>query len=256
MPISSEMVASLQPGRERNRISLGKKLLVAWGGGLLWEVGLIITVAVLLSWLLSGVAFFSNPSDITGMQLLLIGMGLLTMVASTSLTGFFLSGGWRGMIGGLLAGVVGVVGFPAIYWSLGKLSVLLDRIGLLREVITSQPPEFGFSILVALSAAVVIVTVVMSVEALSCRLLGLGVGVVVGLGLSLISSLILGNRVGSNDLSSFIPIPPLVWVSAVYFPALFAGQGGWRGFLIWVLHVLVAFGLMFVVIPVTVSLFG
>jgi len=216
---------------------LGKKLLVAWGCSVIWELGSLLAVFIWVRYAFSGFLFGEAPPG-SLLLLLALGLGLMGVAPGAVLLGFSLTRSWRrGVTTGFLAFLAAVIGLG---------------LGWLGWSVTDQ-----LLLVPAISAATVIMTVILtSAEAFPNRYLGLGMGLTVGPGLSLITSLILKRVFGDIDLSPYLQIPPLVWVSAVYFPELVAGRSGWKGFLVWALLILATFGLPFVVVPVLARLFG
>lgn len=232
-----------------------KKLLVAWGCGLTWGWGIFLTFTVYIAWALSGVPF-GEPDPLTALQGFVLGLGLILTLASPVFMGAFLARSWRrGLSSGLVALLMVVIGLPAFYWVLE----LLSTIRLLSDVLM----DYSFSIIVGIPVAVAVTTVfLMSTRAFLRRYWGASLGLAIGLGLSIVSGLVLSRSMSILtgdviDLSITLTwqIPPLVWVSAVYFLELMAGRSGWKGFIVWALLILAAFGLPFIVIPVLEPVF-
>lgn len=224
----------LQPNKAQNLTTLTKKLLVTWICGLIWGAGSSLFILTLLGWLLSGIATFSNRSAITSWQAFAMGLGLAALVVCPTLVGFYLTKSRRGLISGLLGGIVGTIGIP----------------GLLM---------FGQALGLGLTAAVIATVILMGTGVSPRRVWGLFLGLVVGLALSVTGGL-LGRVSFTEDDSIGLSIvwlaSPLIWMSAVYFPELLAGRNGWKGVVVWVLLVLASFVSPFVVYNLLSYVFG
>lgn len=241
MSASSEIVPPSLGGGP-NQIALTKKLLVAWGCGLLYGWGVFLPVVFIMAAVVAAVGSFGSFDASNWISLFAV-LGLGTMFPGLMLLGAYVTRSWRrGITSGLAALLASVIGLLTgwvlasflPYWALEEWTRVAGDILL--------APGMGGG------AAIATITL-MSGKALPHR--GLGFGLVIGLVLSVGSGLVLGGNLLAQDNSFHFlwQIPPLVWVSAVYVPELKVGRSGLMGFVVWLLLILITFGLPFVVVP-------
>lgn len=235
-------MSSLESKSEHSTTSLIRKLFVTWGCGLLFGWGLYLPAFFIIG--LAGAAATSFGAFNAGSWIILAGvLGLVTLSIGPILLGTFLAHSWlRGFRNGLVALFAGVFVFVVEYMLL--VAIPSD----VRQLVLFSGLSAGILGIHAL--AIILTVLVLSANSATHNLPGLGVGMVIGLGFSFV----IGLTLDKNTLHILWETPPLIWVSIVYFPELMARRSGWKGFVIWVLLVLITFGLAFVVAPLFPSL--
>jgi len=242
------------PDKEYTPPTLANILLIAWGCSMLWGGGLAFSGWAFYAamwggwWSSEGGPVWKTPIVIT------LILGLAATLSSPILLGGIITRNWkRGIKVGLGSLLAGIVTFLAVWignnifyewahsWSgYFNYSPLLER-------------AIGFSslLLISLTACSTIVTLTLLTKTHQYRTTELIVGVVVGIGISMINGMMLGTSLlrGDNIFHFIWQIPPLVWISVIYFTELLRGRSKWTDFLVWVFLVLISFGLPFVVVP-------
>lgn len=249
--------AAAPPVRGGDLGGLIKELLVAWGCSLTWGGGIFFTIGAFLAWAFSGFPF-SEPQPLTTLQGVVLGAGLILTLSSPVFMGAFLARSWRrGITSGLSALLVGT-----ILLITSSLIISLPGNVIWDFFAENVAAELYFSTATGITAVMVITPLILMLMSTWVppirRVDGLGLGLIMGLGFSVASGFVLGRNLfaGDNVFHFIWQVPPLVWVSAVYFPELMAGRSGWKGFLVWALLILASFGLPFIVIPVLERVFG
>jgi hypothetical protein len=150
--------------------------------------------------------------------------------------GLLLSPGRRGAT----AGLVTVFAIPII-WSLA---------GIIYRT-------FGFrenQLFIGLIAATVVILLEIMTGDVGGRveIVGLGIGLAVALFLLFVNTSLVGSFIytGNDELLLFSLYPPnaLVWLSALFFPEWVSGKVGRGGIIIWIVLILVVFGLSFTLV--------
>jgi hypothetical protein len=226
-------------------LSLRPLLLIAWICALLWGTGFFLIAAGVVGAVVvaalgmgsSSTPFFSWPC-IAGPALVL---------AAPIFLGHRLNYGPRGIISGLL-------GLPAAiggYLLLSALVSLAFKVLGLRSMSGLSPSSFVSLVIASTAAAAVCILVLVNTEIRLSNKKGLALGVGIGLILSVIDGLVLGRGLllGNNALHLLWQIPPLVWTSAVYFSEPSDSASRLREFPAWLILILVALVLPFIVVP-------
>ncbi len=248
----------IAPDKKRPLPALANKLFITWACSILWGVGLFFStwafyVAIWGGWWSSdGGPVWETPTVI-GLIL-----GLIATFFSPILLGAIIGHNWNtGIKAGLGSLLAGILTFLAVWignntfyeWAHGwsgyfKYSLLLE-----------YAIDFNSLLLISLTAFSTIVTLVLLTKTHRYRALELIAGVVISIVLSMIS-VMLGKNLprGDNMFHLIWQIPPLVWISVIYFPELVAGRSKWTDFLVWVFLVLISFVLPFVVVPLFPSI--
>lgn len=225
---------------------LTSTLLAAWVFGLFYGLGLFLAILAVLSLAGLAVATFGSFSA-NGWILLVSVMGLLAILVGPALMGRYLTRSWRrGLSIGLLSVAAGMVSLVIAYVAAGPMD----------KMISSNPGAF-LAVLVALSAAVAGATVVIrATESVARSWGGLALGILVGLGLAVFHSLVIAPRIlqGDNTLHMTWQVPPIVWVSVVYFSQRADRSVRWRVLPVWALLELLSLALPFVSFPLLEAL--
>ena len=225
----------IAPDKEHSLRTLANILLIAWGWSILWGGGVFFSAWAIVTSLL-----FGPPWEIW-MVITLI-LGLVAPIASPIFLGVIITRNWqRGSKAGLGSLLAGVLSFLTVWIG----------IGVFYEWTSSWPLYFFYSLIISLTACSTIVTFLWLTKTHQYRILDLIAGIVIGIGLTMIHGMMLdASFFASDNMFHLIwQIPPLVWISVVYFPELLAGRSRWTDFVVWALLVLVSFGLPFVVVP-------
>lgn len=232
---------SLESSKTTESTSLVKKLLVTWFCGLLFGWAVFLTIYFLAGFVGAAAASFGS-FNASGWIWLTLCLGLLAMLLGPILLGVFMLHDWRkGAKSAFLGLVMGAIGL-FIFWEASSF---------LEELFSSNL-ELFYSLLVAVPSVIIVITIVLRNEGIKHpRLLGLVSGVIIGIGLSIACGLLYRYILlaGNNVFHLLWLTPPLVWVSAIYFPVLFANGTRWRGLISWALLILITFGLPFVIVP-------
>jgi len=225
---------------------LTSKLLAAWLFGLLYGIGLFLPILAVITLAGAGAATFGSFSA-TGWILFAGVGGLLSVAIGPVLMGRYMTRQWRGGLAtGLLAVIAGVLGLVTVYLASGRFD----------KIIASSPGSF-FSMLVALSAAAAIATIIVRARAPQNQSwAGLGVGLLIGLALAAVYSLVVAPRIlqGDNTLHMVWQVPTVVWVSAAYFSHWNHRAQWWKVLPVWGALQLISFGLPFLFVPVLKAL--
>jgi len=222
------------------------RLLAAWLFGLLYGIGLFLPILALIG--LSVAAVVNLGSLPARGWILLAGiLALLSVSIGPALMSRTMTRSWRRALPtALLAVAAGVTALVALYWASGPLD----------ELISSNLALF-LAVLVALSAAAAIATIVVRAGPSQARAWGrLGLGLLVGLGLAVVHSLLIAPRVlqGDNTLQMTWQVPPMVWVSAVFFSQRTDRRYPWRGLFVWAALEFVSFAMPFFSVPLLKAL--
>lgn len=217
----TEKPSPVKVSSERETIGLIKKLLAAWGCGLLFGGGMLLGLVVILVPGIVAAATFGmvdyGPDPImTGVAFVSLGMVLIASI----LVGLSLKRNW--------------------FWGIFGSGLAILAAGITGWVMYQQSDELMlFEGIPAVAASITIGTIVLTNEkAFSIRrVIGLLIGLVIGVSITIMSATLLGRSslaVGSG-FHLVWQIPPSVWVSAVYFPELAMKRGGWTGLMAWML---------------------
>lgn len=221
-------------------LALATKLFLTWICSLLWGLGVFLSALAFMAATVAGlINYFGPPTWNTQSTYMLIA-GFVATFFSPFFLGTFLAHSWRkGFTSGLFALFMAAAGFFLFY-------VLA---GFLYDTFSVHVDVF-YSFLSAFPAALAIITILLW-NRFPHSQLGIALGLIIGLGITLVDGMTLGqNLLVSNNIFHLLwQVPPLIWVSIVYFPELLAGRSGWKGFLMWGLLVLITFGLPYVVVP-------
>lgn len=228
-------------------VGLTYRLLAAWLFGLLYGIGLFLPILAVVSLIGAAAATFGSFSA-SGWILLAGILGLLSVSIGPALMSRYLTRSWRRALPiALLAVVAGVIAFVALYLASAPI----------EEMISSTNPWLFLAVLVALSAAAAIATIVIRARASPDRAWGgLGVGLLLGLGLAVVHSSLIAPQIlqGDNTLHMTWQVPPIVWVSAVFFSQWPDRPHRWRALPVWALLALVSFAMPFFSFPLLQAL--
>ena len=203
------------------------RLLAAWLFGLLYGIGLFLPILALIG---LSVAAVVNLGSLPASGWILFGgiLALLSVSIGPALMSRIMTRSWRRALPtALLADAAGVTALVAFYWAWGVVPI--------DEIISSDPGSF-LAVLVALSAAAAIATIVMRAGRSQDRdWSGLGIGLMLGLGLALAHSLLVAPRIlqGDNALHITWQVPPTMWVSVVFFSRRSGRPYPRRGLFVW-----------------------
>lgn len=225
---------------------LTSKLLAAWLFGLLYGIGLFLPIVAVASLIGAAAATFGGfPA--TGWILLAGILGLLSVSIGPGLMSRYLTRSWRrGLSTGLLSVIAGVVALVIFYLAAGPMD----------ELISSNLAAF-LAVLVALSAAAAIATIVMRAGPSQDRAWGgLGIGLLLGLGLAVVHSLLIAPRIlqGDNTVHIAWQVPSMVWVSIVFFSQRTDRRRPWTGLFVWAALEFVSFAMPFFSVPLLKAL--
>ena len=234
-----------QMSKNQDSLTVARKLLIAWGCGLLWESGLLVTLIAFLGWALSGIATFSSHSPITAGQALGMVSGLLASIAGPILMSLALLRPKRHAIrNGILSVVISWLGLWIGWIAAGEFNSWVGSgsslvVGEQRLVLQQVSDSLNILLPLILGATGAITVILLpSVRVSPTRhLLGLSVGLIIGLLFFSISWFVLGMSL----------ITPFIWVNAIYFLGMIAGRSRGDGTLLWILFLLVTFGLSSVI---------
>ena len=245
----------IAPDKERTPFPLTKTLFITWGCSILFGGGIFFTILAFIFAMVVGLLSFFGPPVWEASMIITAILGLATAFAGPILLERIITHNWRrGIQAGLGSILAGILAFLVAWAGLGVLSdwvsswpghpPLLERV------------ELYLVLLISITSCAAIITLILLSKTHQYRTLELIAGLVIGIGLSMISGMMLGTvLLTDDDIFHLIwQIPPLVWISVVYFPELLAGQSKWTDFLVWAFLVLVSFGLPFVVVPLFPSI--
>jgi hypothetical protein len=219
--------------------TLANLLLIAWGCSLLWGGGLVFSGWAFYAamwggwWSSDGGPVWETPIVIT------LILGLTAIFSSPILLRATITRNWQQSIKvGLGSFLAGILTFLAAWIVTG---VYYDN----------WPFYSSYSLIISLAACSTIITFTLLTKIHQHKTLELIAGAVIGIGLSMINGMILGTSLLKDDSIFHLvwQIPPLVWISVIYFAELLAGRSKWMDFLVWAFLVLISFGLPFVVVP-------
>ncbi|MGB8980582.1 MAG: hypothetical protein WCC12_01785 [Anaerolineales bacterium] len=216
------------------------RLFLTWACSLLWGFGSFLSAFALLSAIITGLLNYFDPPAWNASSILMFLTGLLAIFLAPFFLGTFLAHSWRkGLTSGLLALFMATVGFLLVY----------ELAGFLYETF-SDHSEAYYALLSGFPAAFAILTVLLW-NRLPSSTLGIALGLVIGLGITLVDSTLLGqNLLVNNDIFHLLwQVPPLTWVSIVFFFEPTAVRNKPAGFLIWSLLMLITVGLPFLIVP-------
>jgi hypothetical protein len=221
-------------------LALPTKLFLTWICSLLWGLGIFLSeLALLLATVLGLINYFGPPTWNTPSTYMLIA-GFIATFFSALLLGRIFAYSWRkGFTSGLFGLLMASVGL-----------FLLDALAGSLYSMFSAHVEVYYSLLSAFPASLAIVTILLW-NRCSHSLLRIALGLIIGLGVALVDGIILGQNllVGNNIFHLLWQVPPLTWVSIVYYSELTDGPDRRAGFLIWFLLMLTTFGLPFLIVP-------
>ncbi len=216
------------------------RLLLTWICSLLWGLGIFLSGFALLSALIAGLLNYFDPPAWDASRVFMFFAGLLVTFLAPFFVGTFLTRSWwKGLASGLLALLMGAVGFLRVY----------QMAGFLYDTFSVRIEAF-YALLSAVPAALAILTVLLW-NRLPASILGIALGLVIGLGITVVDGILLGQNllVNNNVFHLLWQVPPLTWVSLVFFSEPASGRNKPAGFLIWLLLVLITFGLPFLIVP-------
>lgn len=216
------------------------RLFLTWVCSLLWGFGSFLSAFALLSAIIAGLINYFEPPAWNASTILMFLAGLLVTFLAPFFLGAFLAHSWRkALTSGLLALFMAAVGFLLVY----------ELAGFLYETFSAHSETY-YALLSAFPAAFAILTVLLWNRLLASPL-GIALGLVIALGITLVDGILLGQNilVNNNIFHLLWQVPPLAWVSIVYFCEPAAMRNKLAGFLIWLLLVLITFGLPFLIVP-------
>ena len=235
----------IAPDKEHPLPTLANILLIAWGCSFLWGAGLIFAGGALYAAMWRG--WWSSDGGPVWETLTVIAflLGLATIISSPILLGAVITRNWQQSIkAGLGSFLAGILTFLAVWIGGGVFYQW-----------TSNYIYFFYSLIISLPACSIIVTLILLTKLHQYRTLELIAGVAIGVGLSMYSVMLGKNLLRGDNIFHLIwQIPPLVWISVIYFAELLAGRSKWTDFLVWAFLVLISFGLPFVVVPLFPSI--
>lgn len=221
------------------------ELFVAWTLGLVFGGGLFYTFYSFLGIALGGIA--TSGSNVTRPSVyfhLILGIGIIFF--ALILLAVYWSN-WRKSIPSAFLGFM--LGSVALWLGWIMWGFLLTYLNLL------QISEGSLAWLLPGSTATVSIgtLIFLCTPRISQRARGLLIGLSVGLGFSVITQVILGGSILYGDNINIFHIlwviPPLVWVTAVYFVQVARGQRELKEFSIWVFLVVLTISLPFLIVP-------
>jgi uncharacterized membrane protein len=220
--------------------ALATKLVLTWICSLLWGSGIFLSALGFMAATLAGlINYFGPPMWNTQSTYMLIA-GFLATFLSPLFLGTYFSHSWRkGFTSGLFALFMAAVGVFLFYVLAGFLYATF-----------SVHEHVFYSFLSAFPAALAIITILLW-NRFPYSQLGIALGLIIGLGITLVDGIILGqNLLVSNNIFHLLwQVPPLTWVSIVYYSESTATRNRRAGFLIWCLLMLTTFGLPFLIVP-------
>jgi len=203
-------------------------LIIAWSTGFFSGVTLFIGVILLVGVLLSGLPALSDASP-TLPQILLI---ILVFLCSIFLSPLLLGVHWYSFKKGLRMGIVSLLCTPIAFWGGWQIWGLVWNNSFW---IRKSNISFTFIVPTLASIAIISIVILMSAQKITQILKGVFVGFVVSIILSAFIEFVFGNTILSGDSIFHILwiVPPIVWVTVVYFVQLARGERGWTTFATW-----------------------
>ncbi len=222
-----------------NKHSFFKELFVSWGCGLFFGVSLFIPLIFIIGMAATAAATFGGFRSEPALYWVFLLLGLCAIFLSPMFLGSFWADFKSGISSGLIALPLGIFTFLVGWLLIGAfryINFVSDLLSILPGIV---------------AASTITPVILMSMKPFPRRSQGLLIGLVVGLGLSIVSGLTLGRGIlASNNLFHFIwQIPPLVWVTVVYFVGIMRQKSGWKEFTVWAGLVAITFWLPFFVVP-------
>ena len=221
---------------------MGSRLVAAWGYGLVYGLGLFLPVVLVMS--LAGIAVATFGGFSANSWMVVVGAsGLGFVFLGPALMSRYLTRNWsRALPTALMSVVAGVTALVVLY--------LLS--GYFEQAISSNPGAF-FAILAAVSAMSAIATIIIRSTAPPAQTwTGLGAGLLIGLGLTLLYALAISPRAfrGDNVFHMIWQVPPIMWLSAIYFSER-TDRSRWRSaFPLWALLEVLSLVMPFISFPV------
>jgi hypothetical protein len=220
--------------------AVAAKLFLTWILGLLWGLGIFLAALAFMAATVAGLINYFGPPAWNAASMYMLLAGLVVTFFSPLCLGTFLAHSWRkGLTSGLFALLMAAVGFFIFYQLAGFLYVTF-----------SAHADIFYSFLSAFPAAFAIITILL-LNRFSHSRLGIALGFIIGLGITLVDGMILGQNllVNNNIFHLLWQVPPLIWVTIIYYSESTATRNRRAGFLIWSLLMLVTFGLPFLIVP-------
>lgn len=222
--------------KESDSPSLANILFITWLCSLLWGGGMTFARIILI--------YIWQPS-----KLIVLILGLATVFFSPVLLGVNITYDWQRSVkagfGSFLVCIlsfwIGWVGASNLYEWAQVQFISLDS-GVLNDFLSL--------LLMSFIACSTIITFILLIKTRQYQKSELIVNTIISIGLSSVVGMILNKSLPkSNEVFHIIwQIPSLVWVSVVYFAELLAGRSKRKDFFVWVILVLISFGLPFVVV--------
>lgn len=230
----------IAPDKEHSLCTLANILFITWACSMLWGGGIFFSIMAFIFAMVGGLLSFFGPPVWEASMIITAILGLVAAFASPILLGATITRNWQQSIkAGLGSLLAGILTFLAVWIGAGVFYQW-----------TSNYIYFFYSLVISLPACSTIVTLTLLTKLHQYRTLELIAGVVISVVLSMIG-VMLGKSLlrGDNIFHLIWQIPPLVWISVIYFAELLAGRSKWTDFLVWVFLILISFGLPFVVVP-------